>query len=285
MSIVYEEPNVLYEDCYSYDGTPILCTYVGISGGVGSDLWFTCSRDDNGVLWGVEIPEGWDDGADVRESLIDRPFADGQFVGDFWYAGRPYTLKGALLVERDQAARNVAIQQLAAATHMMRGALGTLTVVEVGIPARIAFVRRSGRPRVRRVDCFGAEFEIGFVAPDPRKWSADLHTDSAAVNASLVVANAGDADIPAQITIDGPVTDPVIELGGVAKLSFDLTMIAGDSLVVDLDMRTALLNGVSVRSTLVTPVDWFLLDPGDNTLEVSGTGAGTWDVAWRDGWW
>lgn len=66
-----------------------------------------------------------------------------------------------------------------------------------------------------------------------------------------------------------------------------LTLGAADSLVVDMDAHTVLLNGTADRASFVTrpPSVWLYADPGDTTFSWVGTGAGsTMTVSWRSAW-
>jgi phage-related protein len=75
------------------------------------------------------------------------------------------------------------------------------------------------------------------------------------------------------------------ELG--LTLAFNITIAAGDYLLVDSNARTVLLNGTASRySTLVQP-NWFDLSPlTSNTIRFNGaSGAGTMTFSYRNAWW
>lgn len=70
-------------------------------------------------------------------------------------------------------------------------------------------------------------------------------------------------------------------------LALIITLSAGDTLTVDMEAGTVLLNGTASRIDNVNwnTSDWFDLNPGVNTLAFGGTGAGsTMDVTWQSAW-
>jgi hypothetical protein len=84
----------------------------------------------------------------------------------------------------------------------------------------------------------------------------------------------------------GPLVNPQVALVGGAFLGFEMTMNAGDTLVIDLRESSALLNGVADRlGALIDGSEFFSCPPGDSRLLFnafsSSTGAAM-DAAWRD---
>jgi hypothetical protein len=116
----------------------------------------------------------------------------------------------------------------------------------------------------------------------------DFGFGSAVLPPGGVVTNTGNRPTPAIITISGPVTDPRVTNDTLGfTLSFDIDLGGSDVLVVDLLNRTAILNGVvNVRGALIDP-DWWLLEPGVNSIiYTAGSGSGssltvTFHPAWR----
>jgi hypothetical protein len=111
----------------------------------------------------------------------------------------------------------------------------------------------------------------------------------ASTGGSLALPNAGDEPAPTVFTFTGPLTWPMISLGS-ATLGFQITLGAGDTLVVDCDARTAVLNGTASRvGTLMAGSSWLYIPPGGSSIgfssldsvAVAGTvtaslAAGTW---------
>lgn len=79
---------------------------------------------------------------------------------------------------------------------------------------------------------------------------------------TLELGNAGDEAAPAVFTFTGPATWPQLIMGS-ATLGFQVTLGAGDTLVVDTDAETAVLNGTASRvGTLMPGSSWFYIPPG-----------------------
>ncbi|MFF4417477.1 hypothetical protein ACFYY8_33550 [Streptosporangium sp. NPDC001559] len=101
-------------------------------------------------------------------------------------------------------------------------------------------------------------------------------------------ANVGNEPTSPVLTFTGPITTPRLvntTLG--YGLEFAVDVLAGQTLVVDADAGTVLLNGsdrLYTRSNLSVPVEYFELYPGDNNLTLLaasfGTGASL-TVTWK----
>jgi TP901 family phage tail tape measure protein len=103
---------------------------------------------------------------------------------------------------------------------------------------------------------------------------------------SVTVTNAGTYRTRPVITITGPAVNPSIQNVTQGKtLSFAISVASGDTLVIDTDARSVLLNGTaSRRSALVAGSQWWDLDPGASQITYaasSGTG-GYATVAFND---
>ncbi len=101
------------------------------------------------------------------------------------------------------------------------------------------------------------------------------------------VTNAGTFPTRPVVTFVGPLTSPNLQnvtTGLTWECMFDLQ--TGDTLVVDFDARTVLLNGTASRYSFVTAESqWWELVPGVNQLKLgasAGTGSAT--VAFRSAW-
>lgn len=81
-----------------------------------------------------------------------------------------------------------------------------------------------------------------------RPYSLPSQIDAQVVAGSVPVENRGSAPPEVIVTFRGPVRRPVVRSATTGNaLMFDLEVLRGQSLVVDLGKRTALLNGVSRR--------------------------------------
>lgn len=108
----------------------------------------------------------------------------------------------------------------------------------------------------------------------------------------VALLNEGTFDTEWRMAIDGPVLNPTVtNLTTGEKLSFAIQLDVGDTLVLDSDMRSVVLNGVANRYYTVTAdsaIDWWALPPGETTLrydalEVGGL-IGNCRVLWRSAW-
>jgi len=99
--------------------------------------------------------------------------------------------------------------------------------------------------------------------------------------------NAGFISAPPVFTLQGYLKNPVIELTPGVSLVFDGEIAGSDTLTVDVDARTVLLNGTDNRRYLLDSVNstWFELPPGSGTVTLVAEdftpGAGL-TVTWRD---
>lgn len=104
----------------------------------------------------------------------------------------------------------------------------------------------------------GAGFPIGFPI-----------AFGASVGGSAQVINGGNETMFPAWTFTGPVTWPTITLGA-ASLGFQVTLGAGDTLVVDCAAGTAILNGTASRAgTIITGSTYFGIPPGGGTIGFS----------------
>ena len=152
-----------------------------------------------------------------------------------------------------------------------------------------------------------------FLALDPRIYDNDESTSSTALgtltgglsfpaaapfvfgtsgtSAVMACDNVGTTDAPWTATFAGPLTAPeLVHVESGSRMSFPSAVLAaGESLVVDSDSRTVLLNGTASRySWLAATSQWFDLQPasiGTNSVQLLGSaGAGTVTIAWRSAW-
>ena len=114
---------------------------------------------------------------------------------------------------------------------------------------------------------------------------------------ALAAINTGTAPTHCVITLDATMIDPTVSVNGV-DVTFDqnggLTLATAQTLVIDTQARTILLNGDPDESRYdrVNFEDWswddLLLQPGVNVVRLEGTGftASTlMTVCWRSAWW
>lgn len=156
-----------------------------------------------------------------------------------------------------------------------------------------------------------AEWVLQFLAPDPRIYSDEENIITVGTSggsngmsfdevfdmtfgggaAGVTGAeNAGVFNSPPFLRLAGPATNPVIRnVTANKELRFNpLTLTASEYIDIDTNKRTIYLNGDSLQSryfTLEQISEWWYLDPGLNSLQVT-TGGDTpsLTVRWRDAW-
>lgn len=141
-----------------------------------------------------------------------------------------------------------------------------------------------------------ADGSIQFAAEDPRLYGSALmtHDLSAGIaggrtydrtydltypggvaSTDFVATNAGNVGAPPLVTFHGPVINPGVRLLETGQsVQVNISLGSSDSLEVDFDIHSILLNGTSRRALLDADSEWFELQPGVNTLKMLGDGAG-----------
>lgn len=133
-----------------------------------------------------------------------------------------------------------------------------------------------------------AEAGLTFPLTFPLDWG------SPAVPGNLTAINSGDAPTGLIVEFRGPVSGPaLVRLADGLRLEYDLTVAAGESLVVDTLAGSVLLGGADRLYTATArsvPEATFLLDPGSTDLAFraapgSTDPAATATVRWRSAHW
>lgn len=262
--------------------------------------------DGNGIAWLINKLEGWD-GPDVQGGgVIPRSGDHGAISAPQYYAARNMTLTLTAMAPT-QALRDLARALLQQAVPVSDLAVFTY---DEPIPKQ-AQVRRSGKVTETYSDRCAVQFAVGLVAPDPRKYGAQV-MDTGLVNASpttgigivfpavfpvtfpaqppggsVLITNVGTFETRPVITVSGPVTAPSLlnaTTGQTVSWS-QLTLGPGDALVADFNARQATLNGIYRPADLGS--SWWVLPPGvPCTVELGGNlGSGaaiqaSWSPAW-----
>ena len=144
-----------------------------------------------------------------------------------------------------------------------------------------------------------ADGEISFVAADPLAYSDSeysttitiANTNTSATGDVQMNGDAGDADNKegycwATYTITGPAQNPMVtsvEHGRTMK--FNVTLTAGQTMVVDSKKKTIKINGVDSYNVRANDNQWFPLLPGRNRLTYTravGAAQSPLGVLWRD---
>lgn len=260
--------------------------------------WSGNVRDNDGVEWVVEGEDGWSSSPPVRPTVAERSTGDGAWAGPGFYGARVITLAGRALATDRLSMLN--------AKERIKAAVGPRNLVPLQVDeahlSRVAQVRLTDKIEISDRGAHSFAWQLILTAPDPRRYSVDemeataiLPTTSTGgrtyprtypmAYGSAVVGGSGSANLtqlgdfdetPAVVTFTGPLINPsVAHVQTGRTLTFELTLAAEETLVVDLGEQTALLNGSASRANTISPGSaWFLLVPGANELQFRGQ-AGT----------
>ena len=135
--------------------------------------------------------------------------------------------------------------------------------------------------------------QVTFFCPDPNYYDNTLQSQTMTYSAPLGrtypriypltfgggsqtqtvnINNAGWATTYPAITIQGPVTNPIVgNLTTGQSLNFNYTMGTSDTIAIDLLNRTILLNGNPARNLLLGSSQWFAAPPGTSQYYFSGS--------------
>jgi Phage-related protein len=152
--------------------------------------------------------------------------------------------------------------------------LGTQTLTFADEPGKAYYVRYAGKIDVTKYP-YAREFTIPFRMCKPFITSS---TQNQLVGSGTAI-NAGNVDAPFILIIDGESTSPCVSVGGYAML-YQGVVPAGQSLVVDTEKKTAMLNNQNALPNYngVFPV----LLPGGNNIVAAVSGTTT--IRWYDHW-
>lgn len=258
--------------------------------------------DANGTTWIVNDATGMG-GPDTSGHVVQQSGDHGGWASPQFYGSRLMTLTVTALAT-SQALRDVARAQMQQAVPVSDLALLRW---DEPVPKQM-LVRRSGPLPETEVADADVRFQIGLIAPDPRKYSTVLHQLTAnqgpgpaglappytppltlpagAGPMSVSVSNAGSFETRPLVTITGPMSAPgVVNQTTGQRVTFStLTLGASDVLVMDFLNKQATLNGAYRAADISS--SWWLLPPGTTGVQLTGTGASgaAMTVAWRDAW-
>lgn len=270
--------------------------------------WAGNWRDDDGTEWWVSSVTGWGDSPPLRTNRQPRPYADGEFRGHVWRAGRVIELTGDAVCPSAVVAERARDRLLGV---LGDGALGTLVVGERDL-TRQCDVELDGAIQVRPISDRAFEWRLRLAAPDPRRYATAVTSAvcgllapsgglsfplsfplvfGAAPNNRLVLSNSGSAQSWPTWTITGPVTDPsVVNVDSGQRLRWSGSLAAGQTLLLDTAARRVLLDGVADRRGQLADAAWFPV-PGGGSATVAFTAASAYDAAaylrgdMREAWW
>lgn len=132
-----------------------------------------------------------------------------------------------------------------------------------------------------------AQFALQFRAGDPLLYAAAESSINIIRGATGVAANAGIESTLPIVTLDGPLTNPVITNQTTGQsLKLNVTLASGaQSVAIDFNNKTIFQGGVSRYGWLDTGSEWWGIAPGNNTLALTAdAGTGVSEVRWRSAW-
>lgn len=262
------------------------------------------STDEDGISWYWVGITGWDGVATVG-SITQQSSDHGGWPTPQYYG--PRTMTWNIFAQApNQATRDLARSKLQRAIPV--NDLATFVYNEP-IP-KMCLVRRSGALPETYATLSEVAFAVAVVAPDPRKYKSTernltvntlstptygwttpvtlpLATPAGLPGGNTVtLPNDGDFETRPIVTVQGPVTGPVLKSTATGQsVSFsNLVLSSSDILVVDFYNRIARLNGSIILADVTS--SWWVIPPGGTTFIYGGSfsSPGTATVTFRDAW-
>lgn len=274
----------------------------------------------NGLTFGQLTPHGVDsvEGLDlpaIRTADVARPRDHGEFGGLDLYGGRDITFD--LNTMTDGVSLQSALLSLAAATDVAMTNEQPLWFQLPNLPLMAIMCR----PRKRTIP-FDIAYSSGqalpvvqFHATDPRIYAAPSTSVQVSLPAAtggigfpvtfpaafggggggggVTIDNTGNMEMRPVLVITGPCTNPSVENGSLTgapaitlanPFQTGYTVLSGDQLVIDMDLRSVLyyVGGVgsgtvggSRRSWIVLGSQWWTLQPGNNLIHFLSQDSGS----------
>ncbi len=259
------------------------------------------------LIMGADTPfalERFDPWGEAEVLVTDQ--ARGQVQGAFPAVGRFGGRRIEFTVNILEATRNAALADLQAlsATFQPTGDIVSLIWKEGGNTYRLNGQTRGVSADTSQAHQGVIHCTIRFLATDPNVLSDDRHSVNVTARTrgdvavplsvpldwspdpgteSATVANAGTGGTFWRAQITGPAQDPSIEntaTGDVVR--FSGVVASGDSVLLDSELRTAVVDGGS-QVTLVAPTPWWEFPPGSTVVVYRGGGPDLL-LTWRDAW-
>jgi len=249
---------------------------------------------------------GWRDLPDAAVGDTERPQAHGTYAGSVF--GSSLTVTVVALIRGTPADKAAAVAEFEKHTPM-DGVERMLAVDDDGLGAwfRMARVVARSVPQDKGYRHGPVEVSAQFLCADPRRYRLAEHTGVASLptvsggvdypltypleygtasSTGLVAANDGGVATPLVVTFTGPLTNPQLSSPD-WHMVFDLSLVSGETLVVDTAAGTALLDGTADRMYTIRPtsdpLELCLIPPDGTTLTLTAAdGTGTASVTHHD---
>lgn len=264
----------------------------------------------NGTSIAVVETTGFDDLPPIRAADLAKSGAHGSYAGLDLMGERAVVIKLALLGV-DRPSYDTLVQQVTAAFSPQPLEL-PLLCGDSGNRRINCRPRKLSAPRKQPYHgTWNAEVQVELVATDPRIYTAaatvlttglaagsggmtfpamfPISFGSAGAGGTVAVTNAGNFATDATYTVTGPLVNPVIDnITTGLTLQLGITLASGDSLVLDTNARSVILNGTASRtSALLVGSAWWSFPPGTTLLRFRNSGgftASVLTVTFRSAW-
>lgn len=253
------------------------------------------SASFNGLSFGsgqsIKIVEaaGFDDLPAIRKGDIPRSADHGEFLGSDWLDSRVVTFTLRIVGQSSQANLDALIDSLRQAT-IVQNAQELALVLNGNRQINARPSKRSIPDPIEEWGAWTCSPVLEFMATDPRIYDAALQSPTtglptssggmtfpatfplgfgaAASGGYIFATNYGTFDSRPLATIQGPVVNPQIQNVTTGQtLGFSITLASTDTLAVDFNARTVILNGTASRyNAITTGSSWFTLAPGSSTI-------------------
>lgn len=262
-----------------------------------------------GAGQGVQVlaVDGLESQPDLRVQDDIRGYLDGYFSGRDFLNGRNLTFTLQVMNDANGSMQTYLAQLKANLTPQQTGT-GSLQFILPGRNLQLLNARVRKREIVLDPEyVYGRSIaHVEMFCPDPRIYDNATQTLNLTPSSGLgrvydriynlvyntgVAGNSGTATNNGNtttwptFTITGPCTNPVVLNSTTsAAISFVVTMSGNDVLVIDPELRSVTLNGVSARNLLLNSSTWWGLPPGSTTIGFSAqsSSGATLAATWRN---
>jgi len=262
-----------------------------------------------GAGQGVQIlaVDGLESQPDLRVQDDIRGYLDGYFSGRDFLNGR--TVQFTLQVMNDaNASMQIYLAELKANLTPQQTGTGSLQFILPGRSLQLLNARVRKREIMLDPDyVYGRSIaQLEMFCPDPRIYdnatqqlnltpssglgrvydrTYNLVYNTGVAGNSGTATNSGNTTTWPTFTITGSCVNPVVLNSTTgAAISFVVTMNGNDVLVIDPELRSVTLNGVSARNLLSNSSTWWGLPPGSTTIGYSAQSdsGSTLNATWRN---
>jgi len=264
-------------------GGPVAGTRASVPGGVESTFEFNRLLMNVRSWWDTYLIteiDGLDD-ADVRDAREQNPGFHGETAFDSYYGGRTITLGGTI--------RAYSLFKMRDMEQAMRQAFADLNefplIIRSGIPDLDVFIycKKYQKLVIKEAQTdfrHSRQFQVALRASNPFFLSYTEQYAPITLDASpklATVTNTGNYDASPRFRLIGPLTNPqIVNITTGKQMTVNGTIASGHTLDIDVRRRTVIDDLSANRFDMLDVTsDWVRLTPGQNGIQLSGTGFGT----------